>query len=75
MKLRKTQEVVEELEKGLGEGPLTLEIVCTECNTHFELNRESVALATIAGTSFIEYLKYIQNSVCRKCNNKVDKDG
>lgn len=32
----------EELNKGLGNGPLTLGIYCTKCNAQFELNNQAV---------------------------------
>jgi hypothetical protein len=59
--------IIEELEKGLGKGPLTLEIVCCNCNSHFELNKEAVGMAAIMKTSFIEFVRFVQSSTCSKC--------
>ena len=57
----------EEIEKDLGEGPLTLGIFCTRCNSQFELNKKAVAMAVLLRTSFIEFLRYVQSSRCRNC--------
>lgn len=59
----------EEIEE-LGNGPLTLEIVCTECDAIFELSKESVAMALLTRATFIEYLKHVQSSDCPKCKKK-----
>lgn len=59
--------IIDELEKGLGEGPLTLLIHCTKCQTQFDLNKEAVAMATLMNASFIEYLRYVQSSKCTAC--------
>lgn len=60
--------VLQELEKGLGQGDLTLIVACTKCDANFELNKESVVMAIMNETSFIEYLRWIQSSKCLKCN-------
>jgi hypothetical protein len=62
-----SEQAINELDKGLGSGPLTLEIVCTQCNAHFELNKEGVAMALLTNASFIEYLRFVQSSPCSKC--------
>ena len=67
------ENLMEELDKGLGNGPLTLEIVCCDCNTHFELNKESVAMAFAMKTTFVEYVRYIQSSKCRVCEENKEK--
>ncbi len=59
----------DKLEGGLGEGPLTLAIVCTLCEAEFEINKESFALAFLTGASFVEYVKFVQSSKCPKCGN------
>lgn len=64
----KPEQFVEELEEGLGDGPLTLCIVCTKCDAQYELSKESAAMALLLNASFLEYLKYVQNSPCRSCN-------
>lgn len=69
---RDPEEILEDLDKGLGNGPLTLGIFCTKCNAQFELNREAAALATILNTSFLEYVRYIQSLPCPKCVETVD---
>lgn len=56
-----------ELDKGFGDGPLTLEIVCTKCDAHFDLNREGVAMAILTKQPFIEYLRFVQSSPCPYC--------
>ena len=61
------EEFIEELDPGLGDGPLTLGIFCTKCHAQFELNRESAAMAILMKTSFIEYVRYVQSSPCSKC--------
>jgi len=63
----KPELIFDELEKGLGEGPLTLGIYCTKCRAQFDLNTEAVAMAIVLNTSFIEYLRYVQSSPCREC--------
>ena len=50
-----------------GIGPLTLGIWCTECGSQFELNKEAVAMAAITGATFVDFLKYVQNSPCERC--------
>lgn len=67
-----TKNIVNELDKGLGTGPLTLGIYCTECNAQFELNKEAVAMAVMMKTSFIEYLRYVQTSPCQNCERNED---
>lgn len=66
-----TSLVEKELSKGLGDGPLTLEVVCTKCDARFELNKESVAMAILTNTSFIEYLRWVQNGSCHLCLKKI----
>lgn len=63
---------IEELDKGLGDGPLTLGIFCTKCNAQYELGREGAAMAMITNCSFAEYLRWVQSSSCIKCGNKDD---
>lgn len=62
--------ILEEFEKGLGEGDLTLIVTCTKCNADFDLNRESIVMALLNDTSFIEYLRWIQNSKCKICHKE-----
>lgn len=63
------QIVLQEMESGeFSKGNLCLIIACTKCMNQFELNNESVVMAIAMKTSFIEYLKYVQNSKCPKCN-------
>ncbi len=69
-----TEQFVNELEKGVGNGPLTLGIYCTECNAQFELNNEAVAMAIFLNTSFIEYLRYVQSSPCRACGKGANNE-
>lgn len=64
--------VLEEVEKGLGDGDLTLIIICSKCHTQYELNPESVVMAIGLNTPFIEYLRLIQCSKCPNCNKKKD---
>ncbi|HEY3527456.1 MAG TPA: hypothetical protein VGK47_14770 [Nitrososphaeraceae archaeon] len=64
--------VLEEVEKGLGDGDLTLIICCYKCHTKYELNPESVVMAIGLNTPFIEYLRWIQSSKCPNCNKKKD---
>lgn len=66
----KTSVVLEELEKGMGKGDLTLIISCIKCSANFELNKESVAIAVGTKCSFIEYLRWIQGCKCPCCNGK-----
>ena len=63
------QESLEKQLKILGDGPLTLIICCCKCNAHYELNKAPVAIAIAMNISFIEYLKYVQNSSCKNCEN------
>lgn len=51
----------------LGDGPLTLFIGCTECESLFELSKDSVAMAFICSASLIDYIKYVQTSKCKVC--------
>ena len=62
--------ILEEIEKGLGDGDLTLIISCSKCGENFELNRESVVMAIGLDTSFIDYLRWVQSSKCSVCNIK-----
>lgn len=66
------EELIDELEKGLGCGPLTLGIYCTKCNAQFELNNEGVAMAVFTSSSLLQYLRYVQSSSCPACKNKAD---
>lgn len=50
------------------EGDLTLIIACTKCGAMFEVNKQMLALAFITKSSFIEVLRYVQNSKCKVCN-------
>lgn len=50
-----------------GDGPLTLQIVCTKCGAVFELGKEGVGMAFITGCGFLEYLKFVQTSKCTVC--------
>lgn len=67
MRFPPAEEMVKQLDEGIGDGPLTLGIFCTRCNAQFELSRESAAMAMITGTSFMEYLKFVQSSGCPNC--------
>ena len=58
----------QETQQELGNGPLTVGIFCTKCNAQFELNKESVAMAVMLNTPFIEYLRWIQSSKCIACD-------
>jgi len=62
--------VLEEVEKGLGDGDLTLIILCSKCHAKYELNPESVVMAIGLNTPFIEYLRFVQSSKCRVCNKQ-----
>jgi hypothetical protein len=64
------ENLIKELDLGLGDGPLTLEMVCCDCNTHFELSKESVAIAFMMRATFADYVRYIQSSKCRVCEEK-----
>jgi hypothetical protein len=64
------KDMIDELEKGLGEGPLTLQIICCVCGTQYEINRESIAMAFIMKTTFLDYFRYVQSSECRICKEK-----
>jgi hypothetical protein len=66
--------VIEETKKGLGEGPLCLIIACTKCDTQFELEKQSVVIAIGMKTPFIEYLRWIQTSKCRACEENKKSD-
>jgi hypothetical protein len=44
--------------------------VCCDCNTHFELSKESVAIAFMMRATFADYVRYIQSSKCRVCEEK-----
>lgn len=64
----------EALKDGLGEGPLTLGIFCTDCEAKFELNPEGAMMAIILNTRFVEYLKWVQSTPCSACGRrKADK--
>lgn len=67
----------EELDKGLGEGPLCLMIYCTNCDTQFEISKEGATMSILLKRSFIDYLRWVQSSTCSKCgvnNNKKDEE-
>lgn len=66
----KPEAFVEELDKGLGNGPLRLGIFCNDCGAQFDLNRDSAALAMLMNASFLEYVRYVQNSECLACKDK-----
>lgn len=61
------ENVLTEIEKGLGDGPLTLFIACTKCQAQFELNGESIAWAIMLNTPVIEYIRWVQSSKCQAC--------
>jgi len=68
-----TNRVIEEIEKGdMGNGPLTLIITCCNCNSMFEINRESIAIAIMTNVSLMDYIRYVQNSKCPECNKEKD---
>jgi hypothetical protein len=62
--------LINQLNSLSSEGSLTLGIFCIKCNAQFELGREAAAMAWITGTSFMEYLNYVQSSKCPICDNK-----
>jgi hypothetical protein len=67
------KEKINELEikiESLGKGPLTLVVGCNNCGSYFGLNNESVALAVITHITFLDYLRWIQSSVCPSCKQK-----
>jgi len=70
MKLVDTKEIICELDKGIGKGPLTLFIGCCECNAQFELNKDVVAVALMTNTSLIEFIRYVQSSKCSHCGKQ-----
>lgn len=70
MDLVNSEKLIEELDRGLGNGPLTLGIYCTKCNAQFELNQEGVAMALLTKATFLEYLRFVQNSRCRACGEE-----
>ena len=72
LKIRDPEEIIDDLDKGLGNGPLTLGIFCTKCNAQFNLNRDAAAMAILLNTSFLEYVRYVQSSPCPKCVETVD---
>ncbi len=45
-------------------------VACTKCTAVYDLSHISVAMAIGTGTSFIEYLRWIQNSKCPSCKHK-----
>ena len=67
MKALKPEEFIAEMSQGLGEGPLTLGIMCTECNAHYELSKESVAMAVLTQATFLDYIRFVQTSACPNC--------
>jgi hypothetical protein len=63
--------LMDELSKGLGkEGDLVLMIGCTKCPAQFYLNNESIVMAIATETTFVEYVRWIQNSKCPSCNKE-----
>ncbi len=66
----RSENLLEELDKGLGEGPLTLQIFCCDCNEQYKLNKESVALAFATKATFADYVRFVQSSKCRGCEEK-----
>ena len=63
------EDLVEEIESlNDPKGNLVLVIYCNDCNSQFEINSTSIAMAAITGTSVIEYINWVQNSICKKCN-------
>jgi hypothetical protein len=62
--------IITELEKGFGEGDLTLIVTCTKCDANFSLNNQSVAMSIMNNTSFIEYLRWVQSCACVVCKEK-----
>jgi hypothetical protein len=61
----------DELEKCLdADGDLVLVIACTKCHAQYELNPESVAMAIGMGIQFIEYVRFVQSSKCRVCEDR-----
>lgn len=67
MKCMEPEKIVEELDKGLGNGPLVLGIFCSKCNAQFELGRDGAAMAILMNTPFIEYVRWVQSSKCTAC--------
>lgn len=63
----KERKMNEEKIKDLGDGPLCLFIACTECDAQYELNKAAVAWSVIGEVSFIDFVRFIQNSQCHKC--------
>lgn len=61
--------------KDLGKGPLTLTITCCNCNALFEINRESIVMAIVMKTPFIEFFKFVQNGNCSNCGDINNTDG
>ena len=57
----------------LGKGPLTLGIFCTKCDAQFELGHEGVTMAVLLNSSFLDYLKFVQSSDCKKCGAKAEQ--
>lgn len=74
MECRKPEEFMEDLDKGLGEGPLTLGIFCTICDAQYELNREACAMAMLTNCTFMEYLRFVQSGKCKNCEDKKSRD-
>ncbi len=64
----KPERIVDELEKGLGDGDLTLIIACTKCDAEFQISSDAAALAIMTNCSFIEFLRAVQSDKCRVCN-------
>ncbi len=60
-------------EEELGEGPLTLMIVCTKCHAAYSLNTEALSYAFLLQASLMEYIRHIQNSGCPQCVKKEFK--
>lgn len=62
-----------EMDAGLGNGPLCLGIFCTICNAHYEMNSHAISMAITMETTFLEYLRFVQNGKCPDCESKKEK--
>ncbi len=63
--------VSQELQKDdWGKGPLTLVIVCCDCDSQFEINREAITFSIATNATFLDFMKYVQNGKCRVCEEK-----
>lgn len=66
------EELLKQIED-MGEGDLTLFIGCTKCSANYEISRDAATLAILTKTTFLEFLKYVQNSKCCKCNPEKEE--